>query len=235
MKKYPQLIIALDVPEAKLAIESANLFQGLDVWMKVGLELFTAAGPEVVHTLVNAGFPVFLDMKFHDIPNTVAGAVASSVRTGASMLTLHIEGGQTMAKAALDARHKECIALGLIKPPLLLGITVLTSISPEQTMGQGMQELVTERALAAKEYGLDGIVCSGHEVKAVKKACGDKFICLCPGIRMTENLEQQKNDQARVSTPKQAAENGADFIVVGRPIMRAANPLAAAQSIMAFV
>lgn len=222
----PQLVVALDVPDAKKAIEAANSFVGLNLWMKIGLELFTAEGPSVVKAITSLGFPVFLDLKFHDIPNTVSGAVTSAVKAGASLLSLHISGGKEMMKAAVAARNTASQSLGLTILPKLLGITVLTSTPPKY--GETMEDIVASKALDAKECGLDGIVCSGLEVSMVKKTCEENFLCLCPGIRLSGG---QANDQARVCTPEQAVKNGADYLVMGRPIMDANDPFAVAKKV----
>ncbi len=217
----PRLIVALDLPDAASALAAARRFDGLPLWLKVGLELFTAEGPDVVRTL-RKNAPVFLDLKFHDIPNTVRGAVRSAGRLGTAMMTLHLDGGEDMIRAAVLGKQ-EAEAEGT----LLMGITVLTS------QGAGAEAdpaaVVLERAQHAREWGLDGVVCSGHEVAAVKAACGKDFFCLCPGIRPAGAAT---DDQARVMTPRQAAQAGADFLVMGRPILRSENPRAAAASVL---
>lgn len=223
----PKLVVALDVATFEEAIALAKAMQGLPVWMKVGLELFTACGKEVVKTLRDMGFPVFLDLKFHDIPNTVAKAVASAGKLDVGILTLHTSGG----KAMLEAARQSCEALRVqgITPPLLLGVTVLTSQSPEE-LGldeAGLRALVVERAKLGAEAHLDGVVCSGHEASSIKEACGQDFICLCPGIRFAGAATC--HDQARVMTPDKAAKAGADFIVMGRPLREAPSPEKAAR------
>ena len=217
----PRLIVALDLPDAASALAAARRFDGLPLWLKVGLELFTAEGPEVVRTL-RKNAPVFLDLKFHDIPNTVRGAVRSAGRLGAAMMTLHLDGGEEMIRAAVQGKQ-EAGAEGT----LLMGITVLTSQGTET--GTDPAAVVLERAQRAREWGLDGVVCSGHEAAGIKRSCGRNFICLTPGIRPRSG---EVNDQSRVMTPAEAVAVGADFLVVGRPITGAADPLAAMREIL---
>jgi orotidine-5'-phosphate decarboxylase len=192
----------------------------MPLWLKVGLELFTAGGPELARAILARSFPLFLDLKFHDIPHTVRGAVRAATRLGARMTTLHLEGGEDMARAARNGRE-EGRAEG--EGPLILGVTLLTS---QQESGLS-QSLVVQRAVWAREWGLDGVVCSGREAGAVKRACGRDFLCLCPGIRFSG--EAGDDDQRRVVTPEEAVAAGADFLVMGRPITRAADPAAAAR------
>ncbi|MDR2075846.1 MAG: orotidine-5'-phosphate decarboxylase [Desulfovibrio sp.] len=216
----PCLIIALDVPSSVQALALAQALAGLPLWLKVGLELFTAEGPDLVRVLLKRSFPLFLDLKFHDIPPTVRGAVRAAARLGAHMLTLHLEGGEAMAAAALEGRGEARAG----EPPIM-GVTVLTSL--RETENGLLEDLVLQRALEAKRWGLDGIVCSGREVSSVRKACGPDFLCLCPGIRFEG--EPAGADQARVVSPAEAVAAGADFLVMGRPVTRSANPAAAAR------
>ena len=226
----PSLVVALDVPGATQALALADQLSGLPLWMKVGLELFTAEGPSPVRALLQRGFPVFLDLKYHDIPNTVHGAVHSASVIGAGMCTLHVAGGEAMCRAAVQGRAQAMLEAASAggtpsAPPLLMGVTALTSQDGE---AEDMETLVVERALAAKAWGLDGVVCSGREAAAVKEACGESFLCLCPGIRYSSTGIADRNDQARISTPREAVAAGADFLVLGRPIIRSADPAAAA-------
>ncbi|MDR1360493.1 MAG: orotidine-5'-phosphate decarboxylase [Deltaproteobacteria bacterium] len=218
----PCLVTALDVPSAAQALALAEKLAGLPLWLKVGLELFTAEGPDLVKTLLDRGFPLFLDLKFHDIPPTVRGAARAAARLGAGMISVHLEGGEAMAKAALQGRAE---ALSAGPGPLILGVTVLTSLA--ETESGLIGNLVLQRAIQARSWGLDGVVCSGLEAAAVKAACGGEFICLCPGIRFEG--ETAGADQARVVTPGEAASAGADFLVLGRPVTLAADPAAAAR------
>lgn len=221
------LIAAIDVADSAAARSAvAKLPQG--VWLKLGLELFTAEGPALVRELVAQGWPIFLDMKFHDIPNTVRGACRSAAKLGVRLLTIHVEGGPEMAEAAMQGAT-EGAALAGLPAPQVLGITLLTSGqagSQEET-----QALVVARALQAKASGLSGVVCSGLEAAAVKAACGPDFVCLCPGIRFAGSGATQ--DQKRVCTPEAAVAAGADYLVMGRPLLGAENPRVAAMQALA--
>ncbi len=217
-----ELVLALDFPSAREALAVAGQLKGVAPWMKVGLELFTAEGSRVISSLQNMGFKVFLDLKFHDIPNTVKGAARSAANLGADMITLHHAGGERMARAALEGVQEAGY------PTLVFAVSILTSTSPEEAGYASADEVtraVTEKAAQAKSWGLAGIVCSGHEAAAVKAACGPEFLCLCPGIRLGEGAA---GDQRRVMPPALAVEAGADFLVIGRPIARAGVPRAAA-------
>ena len=195
--------------------------------MKVGSQLFTAQGPRAVEKLAGLGFEIFLDLKFHDIPNTVAGAVASAAQLpGIRLLTLHTLGGSAMMRAAREA------APAGRKRPALLGVTILTSMDAAALAEIGIADSPAARALAlarlAQESGLDGVVASAHEVRAIRAACGPKFLIVVPGVRPANS---STNDQARVATPAEAIQSGADYLVVGRPITSASNPREAALSI----
>lgn len=223
------LVAALDLPgrEEALALVK-NLPQRKDgsLWVKVGLELFVAAGPLLVTALRrDFPFPLFLDLKFHDIPTTVKKACLSAARLGVGMMNIHADGGEAMALAALEGRELGASDSG--QKPLLLAVTVLTSQGGDSSL---LGEEVLQKALLAKAWGLDGVVCSGQEAAAVKAICGHDFICLCPGIRPATAAH---DDQARICTPAQALRAGADFLVVGRPITRAPDPGAAAEAILA--
>lgn len=229
LPRLPELVVALDLPDAAQALDLARALPA-ECWAKVGLELFTAAGPEVVSGLAEGGRKVFLDLKFLDIPNTVRGAVRSAARLGAAMADVHVLGGARMLAAALEGRE-DAAAEGFPRP-LLLGITVLTSMGPGDLPLPGAADpagLVPDLARLAKAEGLDGVVCSGHEVGAIKDACGPDFLCLTPGIRPAG---ADAGDQRRTMTPAQAAAAGADFLVAGRPITRAADPAAAARAML---
>lgn len=225
--RRPSLVIAVDVPTGAAALELAGAVASLPVWLKVGLELFTAEGPTLVRALMGDGFPVFLDLKFHDIPNTVQGAVRSASHLGVSMVTIHSAGGEAMCRAAVAGRD-EAVRAGA-QSPLLMGVTVLTSDGGDP---ETVSRLVLERAAAARRWGLDGVVCSGREAAAVKQLCGKDFLCLCPGIRFAD-AGRGVDDQARVCTPEQAVAAGADFLVVGRPVTRSGDPGAAAEKALA--
>jgi orotidine-5'-phosphate decarboxylase len=228
-----ELVVALDVPGRGTALTLAEALAGPVTWVKVGLELYTAEGPEVVARLRDLGLNVFLDLKFLDIPNTVLGAVRAATTMGVSMLDVHAMGGERMMRAALEGRE-----LGTApgaEPPLLLGITVLTSMDPAdmpwEPGPQGLPGAVLDLAQKARHAGLDGVVCSGREAAAVKQRCGEGFVCLTPGIR-PESAAGDADDQRRVMTAAKAVAAGADFLVVGRPVTRAANPRAAAEALL---
>jgi orotidine-5'-phosphate decarboxylase len=196
--------------------------------MKVGSQLFTAEGPRAAHKLTDLGFDIFLDLKFHDIPNTVAGAVASAAQLPSiRLLTLHTLGGGSMMRAAREAVE------GKKKRPALLGVTILTSMDAAALRQVGISGPPVSRALAlarlAKESGLDGVVASAHEVQAIRAACGPKFLIVVPGVRPAN---ASNNDQSRVATPSEAIRAGADYLVIGRPISAAPNPGEAAKQIV---
>lgn len=222
---HTELITALDVPTQKEAIELASLLQSASPWMKVGLELFCSTGPEIVKELKKIGCMVFLDLKFHDIPNTVASAISTALSSGADICDIHLSGGESMARAAAAVIQRARINGSKCK---LFGVTVLTSTSQEE-LGCDPTQKVLEYAKIAHAARLDGVVCSALEASAVKAQCGNELLCLCPGIRPKGG---RLDDQSRVMSPDEAARSGADYIVVGRPITRADNPLEAARQII---
>ncbi len=205
----------------------ARRIRGVAGIFKVGNQLFTAEGPRAVEKLAALGFEVFLDLKFHDIPNTVAGAVrAAADLPEVTLLTLHASGGTAMMRAAREALS------GRKTRPALLGVTVLTSLDAAALRKIGMSGSTTSRAVAlaklAQEAGLDGVVASAHEVRAIRQACGPKLLIVVPGVRPASGAT---NDQARVATPAEAIRAGANYLVVGRPITSAARPGEAALAI----
>lgn len=223
----PEVIVALDFPEPEEAFDLVERLPS-DTWYKVGLELFTRAGPPVVERLVGEGRHVFLDLKLHDIPNTVAGAVRSVARLGVELLTVHGAGGETMLRAAVAAAA-DATDDGSRPPLRLLAITVLTSLDDVALAavmgpGAGVEETAGRLAGLARESGVDGAVCSVNEARAVRIACGADFLVVTPGIRMAG---ESGDDQRRVATPAVARAAGADFLVVGRSITRASDPAAA--------
>ena len=230
----PEVIVALDYPDPETAFELVErLPEG--TWYKVGLELFTRAGPPVVRRLVDEGRHVFLDLKLHDIPNTVAGATRAAAAMGVRLLTLHASGGEAMLRAAADAVLEENPTSG--GDTRLLAITVLTSLddaSLSSVMGEGsgVERAVGRLAGLARESGVHGVVSSVGECRAVKLACGPDFLVVTPGIRLSGEGAQ---DQKRVATPAVAKSAGADFLVVGRSITRAEDPSAALERIRAEV
>jgi orotidine-5'-phosphate decarboxylase len=223
-----ELVIALDHSDADTTLALARRLTGTVSWVKVGLELFTAQGPRIVGELKDLGFSVFCDLKFHDIPNTVRGAVASCVGLGADMLNVHIAGGGEMVRAAVAAARKAPVGGHSGSSPLVLGVTALTSLGPEDPLFAshpgGIAGVILDLAVNGYNNGLDGVVCSGQEVEAIKAATEAGFLCLTPGIR----LETVDDDQQRVSTPEWAASRGSDYLVVGRPVTRARDPVSAA-------
>jgi orotidine-5'-phosphate decarboxylase len=221
-----RLIVALDFPSAADALRLADSLAGVCTWVKVGLELFIAAGPAVVTDLKKRGFSVFLDLKLHDIPNTVAGAVRSASATGADMLTVHASGGPAMLTAAVEA------ARSTAHPVELLAVTVPTSMDSEQLDAIGIAEepidQVARLARLAVDSGLRGIVCSPHEATKLRHIFGDTIILITPGIRPAG---ADVHDQKRIATPAKAIEDGATYLVVGRPITQAPDPRAATEAI----
>ncbi len=229
-----RLFVALDYPDAKSALALAEKLSPLGVGFKVGMQLFYAEGLRVVEPLQANGQTVFVDLKLHDIPNTVAGAVDSLVRQGVSFLNVHAQGGPEMMRAAAESARKAAEATG--QPvPKLIAVTLLTSLAEEQLrkfllVGDvSLEEYVQHLALQAKQCGLDGVVCSAREAAAIRQLCGPDFLLVTPGIRLADADVQ---DQSRVITPGHALQNGADYLVVGRPITGAADPVAATQRIL---
>jgi len=228
-----RLVLALDVDDfssAKGLVDKLKDYVGV---FKVGSQLFTSEGADIVSMIRRSGSKVFLDLKFHDIPNTVKGASESATKLGVYMFNIHTSGGYEMMKAAADAARETSIKLG-IKKPLVLGVTILTSIDQqvlEKEIGvnKTVKEHVVHLAKLAKSAGLDGVVASPQEIKEIRAGCGDDFIILTPGIRPAG---EELNDQKRIMTPKQALEQGADFIVIGRPIRNAEDPVKAAKNIL---
>ena len=224
-----QLIVALDYTNAEDALATAESLRGCPIWMKVGLELFTREGPAVVKKLKDMGFKVMLDLKMFDIPNTVAGGVRSACLMGVDLITLHALGGERMIHAAVDAVRQSAEEGG--PKPLLFAVTVLTSMAPGELPGYGenLSGLAADLAAGGQAWGLDGVVCSGHEVEAIKSRCPG-LMCLTPGIRPASG--SASDDQRRIMTPAQAVRIGSDFLVVGRPITKAPVPADAARAIL---
>ena len=223
-----RVIVPLDFPDAAAALAMAARLDPRLCRVKVGKELFVAAGPAVVEQLQQRGFEVFLDLKFHDIPNTVAGACKSAARLGVWMMNVHASGGEAMLRAAREAIES------VTKPPLLIGVTVLTSLDDAALARVGfagtVRESVENLARLTKECGLDGVVCSAQEAPWVRAAAGTSFTLVTPGIRLATD---EKGDQVRTVTPPEAVKLGADYLVIGRPITRAADPVAVLDAIRA--
>ncbi len=222
-----RLIVALDVPTAAQARELARQLSGICRWVKVGLELYLVAGAAIVEELASQGFSVFLDLKFHDIPNTVAGAVRSASSMGASLLTVHAAGGPAMLAAAAEA------AAAQANSPRLLAVTVLTSMDAAQLAAIGVDaspaDQVLRLARMARNSGIDGLVCSAEEIRVLRQELGPAMQLVIPGIRP---VGSEVGDQKRISTPADAIRAGANALVVGRPITKASNPAQAAEAIL---
>lgn len=221
-----RLAIALDVADEHEALKLVDRLGNTCQWFKVGMELYYAAGNSIVQKLRGRGFDIFLDLKLHDIPNTVAGAVRSATKAGASLLTIHASGGAAMMSAAAEAAS----APG---SPRLLAVTVLTSMDASQLAGIGITaspaDQVLRLARLAKNSGINGMVCSAEEVALLRKETGPDSLLVIPGIRPSGSAI---GDQKRIATPAQAIRDGASLLVVGRPITRATDPAAAAQAIL---
>ena len=233
------ILVARDVESAEKAVALANLLRGSVGGFKIGKQLFTAAGPAMVRNLASRGDRVFLDLKFHDIPNTVAGAIESAVSTGAWMVNVHCSGGSAMMKAAAEAATRAAMTSSQPRP-LVIGVTVLTSMTEQALKEIGvvtpMLDQVVHLAKLAQTSGLDGVVASPQEVRAIRNACGAQFEIVTPGIRPAAlSVTQQlgKDDQARTMTPAEAIEAGATYLVIGRPITAAPDPRSAAEQILA--
>lgn len=222
-----RLIVALDVPDSKSAMRLVAELEGPCKWFKVGLELFVAAGPAVLEPIVARGLNVFLDLKLHDIPNTVAGAVRSAAGLGVRLLTVHAAGGPAMLAAAKNA------LAGVAHPPELLAVTVLTSMDAAQLHAVGVNRPPLSQVESLAKMGLDagirGFVCSPEEVSAVRTLTGPDGVLVIPGIRPAGAAI---GDQKRVAGPAEALRQGASFLVVGRPITQAPNPVEAANAIL---
>jgi orotidine-5'-phosphate decarboxylase len=224
-----ELIVALDVDTVEQALTLAGTLRGVAGGFKIGSRLFTAQGPGVVEDLVARGDRLFLDLKFHDIPHTVAGAVAAATRLGVWMINVHASGGVAMMQAARQAANDE--AGRLSRPaPLLIAVTVLTSIDQPGLADAGVASTVADQvrrlATLAQSAGLDGVVASPHEIGLIREACGDAFVVVTPGIR---SASDDQGDQRRTLSAADAIATGASYLVVGRPIIAAANPRLAAE------
>lgn len=220
-----RLIVALDIDDLEKARTLVDgLYPQVKIF-KVGGQFFTACGPEAVKMIHKKGAKVFLDLKFHDIPNTVARAVKAAKDMGIFMVSLHACGGKEMLEAAVATKGK--------KGPILLAVTVLTSLDAKGLEDIGIKKspltYAKELALLAKSAGVDGVVCSAREITAIRKTCGKRFILVTPGIRPGGDKRQ---DQKRTATPEYALRHSADYIVVGRPVIKAKDPLSAARAIL---
>ena len=223
----PRIIVALDFPSDQPALALVDQLDPAKCRLKVGKELFTRSGPALVRDLQSRGFDVFLDLKFHDIPNTTSAAVAAAADLGVWMVNVHASGGEKMMTACRDRLE----SFGKDRP-LLIAVTVLTSMGPEDLAGIGITDSpeaqVSRLATLARNCGLDGVVCSAQEAPALKAEQGKDFKLVTPGIRP---LSADKGDQQRIMTPTDALKAGSDYLVIGRPITQAADPLAALEAI----
>ena len=228
---HPRVFVALDFENPMRALALADRLDPRRCGLKVGKEMFVVAGPEPVRWMVERGFAVFLDLKFHDIPNTVAQACAAATRLGVAMLNVHAGGGRPMLAAARDAVTRTAQSSGR-SPPLLIAVTVLTSLSDGDLRDVGVADGATAHAVRlatlARGCALDGVVCSALEAPAMRAAFGPDFALVTPGIRPAGTT---RDDQARIITPEAAVANGADYLVVGRPITQASDPVAALAAI----
>ena len=232
MSKSDKLIVALDVSSIAQAERLVKLLSPLVAVFKVGNELFTAQGPSVIQMIHSHRSKVFLDLKYHDIPNTVGSACEAAVRHKVFMLNIHTLGGKQMMFQAVQSVHRTAAELGF-EPPRLLGVTVLTSMKDndlkEIGIGKKLEKEVAHLAGLAKACGLDGVVASAHEIEMIRKKTDKDFLIVTPGVRP---VWAAHGDQKRVMTPKEAIEKGANFIVVGRPITQSPSPLEAAEKVL---
>ena len=220
------VIVALDFATEKQACQTMDLLDPALCRIKIGKELFTSTGPVIVRRAIDAGFDVFLDLKYHDIPNTVAGACSAAADLGCWMINLHASGGRAMMETASErlSHHRE--------RPMTVAVTVLTSLDEAAINEVGYTEtiaaLVVRLAALSQDCGLDGVVCSTYEIESIRHRCGEQFVTVTPGVRPKNS---GSDDQRRVATPAQALAAGADFLVIGRPITQAENCAAALQRI----
>lgn len=226
------IMVALDVPSAAEALSVASRLEGIPCWMKVGMELFYAAGPDFVRQLKAQGYRVFLDLKLHDIPNTVRGGVRSVCRLGVDMVNVHAAGGSAMMRAAVEGASEGSAGR---ERPILIAVTQLTSTNEEMLRREigidaTVEETVVRYARLAKAAGLHGVVSSAKEAAQVKAACGADFVTVTPGIRPAG---ADIGDQARVMTPSAALRSGADYLVIGRPITQSPDPREALLAVIA--
>ena len=226
-----RICLALDFSSGGEALAFATRFAGRVGWFKVGLELFVSEGPALVSRLAGQG-KIFLDLKLHDIPNTVARAAAAAVRTGASLINVHASGGRRMMEQAADAVAAAAVQAGVPRPSLI-AVTLLTSIDettlPELPLKGRPVEIVTQLARLAANAGLDGVVCSAGDLASVRRECGHDFLTVVPGIRPANS---ETGDQKRIATPRAAQDAGASILVIGRPVTAANDPEAALAAIV---
>ena len=226
-----QLLVALDVDTPDEATRLADSLRGSVGGFKIGSRLFTSHGPSFVERLVARGDQIFLDLKFHDIPNTVAGAVAAATRMGVWMVNVHASGGLNMLRAAREAADEAAVKMSMA-PPLVIAVTVLTSLDEAALQGVGVNSPVGDHvarlALLTQDAGLDGVVASPQEIGIIRQHCDPRFAVVTPGIR---GADDAKGDQRRTMSAEDALAAGATYLVIGRPIIAAADPRAAAERI----
>jgi orotidine-5'-phosphate decarboxylase len=231
MTQSDKIFCALDTPSSDVALDWAGRLKGLVGGLKLGLEFFGAQGPDGIRRVAATGMPIFLDLKFHDIPNTVAQAVTSVTPLAPVLMTVHAGGGQAMMRAAAQAAAETAAKAGVARPRLL-GVTVLTSLDQGDLAAAGVagsvEDQVVRLARMAQDSGLDGVVCSPKEIAPIRRACGPDLILLVPGIRPAGAA---LGDQKRVMTPREAVDAGATYLVIGRPITEAPDPAQAARDI----
>jgi len=225
MKAFERIYVALDTTDVTYAVDLAEKLKGLVGGMKVGKEFFTANGPQGVQAIRDVGMPVFLDLKFHDIPNTVAGAIRAAAPIAPHIINVHAQGGPEMLKQAAQAGKDAHI-------PLTIAVTILTALDRDDLEATGVphsvEDQVVRLARLTQENGLDGVVCSAREIAPIRTVCGPDFKLVVPGIRPAWAA---KGDQKRIMTPRDAVAAGADILVIGRPITQADDPVAAARKI----
>ena len=232
MSLADRIIVPLDVPDTTAAIALVERLPDVTFW-KVGLELFVSTGSEIIHLLKQRDKKVFLDLKFHDIPNTVAGACRAAAQYGVDLLTVHATAGKPALTAAMTAVQEGAAAAG-VSPPQVIAITLLTSLSARELafdlqIPLELPEYALKMALMAQDSGLNGVVCSPHEVTDLRRSCGEDFLFVCPGVRPDWS---EKGDQQRTLTPMQTIAAGADYLVIGRPITAAPDPQTAWERII---
>ena len=230
-----QIFAAIDTQDPVRATYLAAALTDVVGGVKLGLEFFSANGPDGARKIADTGMPLFLDLKFHDIPNTVAGAVRAAVSLKPAIINVHAAGGTAMMKAAASAVTESADSLGVVKP-ILIAVTVLTSLDDADLAAVGQlgasAEQVVRLAKLTEDCGLDGVVCSPREIKAIRMACNDDFKLIVPGIRPAGS---KAGDQKRTMTPADAISAGADYLIIGRPITAADDPAEAARAIMATI
>ncbi|HEY7163432.1 MAG TPA: orotidine-5'-phosphate decarboxylase [Candidatus Binatia bacterium] len=228
-----RLIVALDVDDLEQVRSLVRTLAPAVGMFKIGKQLFTLAGPQAVSLVQELGGEIFLDLKFHDIPNTVAKAAVEATRLGVKMFNVHASGSLEMMRATVKEVRRVCRQENRRKP-IMLAVTVLTSLNQDDLKRVGVDGKVADQvvrlALLSQEAGMDGVVASPHEVADIRRACGRRFVIVTPGIRPSDS---RRNDQQRVMTPEEAIAAGVDYIVVGRPILEAKDPVRAAQEIVA--